>query len=214
MRWTGSADGDVGSAAEGDVAARRRAVYPGPWAWLRQVHGATVHVVDRPGGVQGAPGDALVSATPGVTLAVFTADCAPVALASDEGVIAMAHAGWRGLELGVIEATVTAMRELGATDIRAALGPCIRPCCYAFGADDLDRLAARFGDHVRGETRSGQPAFDIPAAVAAALAPCGVETVAGADVCTGCTPGWFSHRVFGDRARQASLITVEPQGAP
>ncbi len=98
--------------------------------------------------MQGVEGDALVTTRPGVVLAVLTADCAPVALASPEGVVAVAHAGWKGAEVGILEATVEVMRAHGATHIDAALGPCIGPCCYEFGPADLDRLAARFGPAV------------------------------------------------------------------
>ena len=97
-----------------------------------------------------------MSATPGCALAVLTADCAPVALASPEGVFGVAHAGWRGLVAGVLERTVDAMRALGATEIGAVLGPCIRAECYEFGPADLDRVAARLGDGVRATTAVGR----------------------------------------------------------
>lgn len=206
LYWTGRSDGDVGPGAGAAGEHRRRGVHDGPWAWLRQVHGARVHVVDAPGSVQGADGDALVTATPGAALAVFTADCAPVAMASPEGVVGIAHAGWRGLDAGVIESTVGSMRALGASRVDAALGPCIRPGCYEFGAEELDRLAERFGPTVRSQTRAGRPAFDLPAAVSVALERCGAELVLDAAECTACSDAWFSHRARGDAARQATVV--------
>ncbi|MBO0731516.1 MAG: polyphenol oxidase family protein, partial [Acidimicrobiaceae bacterium] len=116
-----------------------------PWTVLRQVHGARVVTVASPGEGSGEPADGAVTTCPGAALAVLTADCAPVALASPEGVVGVAHAGWRGLLAGVIEATVEAMRALGARRVDAVLGPCIRPACYAFGAEDLEIVAARLG---------------------------------------------------------------------
>jgi len=195
------------------LAARRQAVQRGPWAWLRQVHGAAVHVVDEPGGVQGAEGDALVTTRPDVVLAVFTADCAPVALSSPEGVVAVAHAGWRGVEAGVLEATTDAMRALGATRIDAALGPCIRPCCYEFGPAELERLADRLGPAVIGRTRGDRPALDLPAAVAAALGRVGVVVVHDQGDCTACSEGWYSHRARRETQRQATVV-VGPAVSP
>src|SRR5674476_1670641 len=69
-------------------------------------------------------------AAPGTALCVLTADCAAIALASAEGVCSAVHAGWRGLVAGVVEAAVTAMRDLGASDVTASLGPCIHAPCY------------------------------------------------------------------------------------
>jgi YfiH family protein len=191
-----------------DVAARRRAVVDLPWTWLRQVHGAEVVRVEHPGHAAGSTADALVSAEPGCALAVLTADCAPVALASAEGVIGVAHAGWRGLASGVLDATVAAMRALGATDIEAVLGPCIHPECYAFGAEELDRVATLLGDSVRAVTAAGGPALDIPAAVRSALTGAGVDPAAIADVgtCTACSAQHFSWRARREQQRQAAVI--------
>ncbi len=207
--WTGRGEGDLGLGGGTGVDERRRAVWPGPWSWLTQVHGAAVHVVARPGAVQGAPGDGLVTSVPGAALAVFTADCAPVALTSPEGVIGVAHAGWRGLEAGVIGATVAAMRALGASRVEAALGPCIRSECYEFGEQDLERLAVELGDAVRSLSRTGRPALDLPAAVEAALARAGAELTADHGACTACSDAWFSHRARRDTGRQATLVVVE-----
>jgi YfiH family protein len=208
LLWTSRGDGDVGPGAGAAAEARRAVVRPGPWAWLCQVHGAGVHVVTGPGGVQGSEGDALVTAAPGVALAVFTADCAPVALMSPEGVAGLVHAGWRGLEAGVVEATVDAMRQLGATRLEAALGPCIRAECYEFGAAELDRLVARWGPVVRARTASGRPALDLPAAVGVALERSGAELVVDAGVCTACSTDWFSHRARRDVGRQATVLVA------
>lgn len=180
---------------------------PEPWTVLRQVHGARVVVVTAPGEHRGEEADAAVTATPGCTLVVRVADCAPVALEAD-GVVGVAHAGWRGLAEGVLPRTIAAMRELGATDIRATLGPCIRPGCYEFGAEDLDRVAAEVGDHVRGTTTWGTPALDVPAAVRAALAAAGVTDVHDAGTCTACSPDHWSHRARGDRERQAVVAWI------
>lgn len=169
VRWTGRADGDM------------RAVDDPSWTRLHQVHGARVVVVDAPGGGTGEDADAAVTTAPGVILAVLTADCAPIALASPEGVIGAVHAGWRGLAAGVVEAAVAEMRRLGATRVEAALGPCIHAECYD---------------------------SDVPAAVRAALARAGAKLVHDEDVCTACSADHFSWRARRQDERQAMLVWI------
>jgi hypothetical protein len=189
-----------------DVDTRRRAVKDAPWTWLRQVHGDTVVTVTKPGDGAGTKADASVTADAGCVLAVLTADCAPVALVSPEGVAAAVHAGWRGLLAGVLERAVDAARDHGATELRAVLGPCIRAECYEFGVDDLGAVAARLGDGVRALTAQGQPALDVPAAVAAALKQAGVTELTDVGVCTACSEDYFSWRARGELGRQAMVV--------
>lgn len=164
-------------------------------------------VVEAPGQGRGQEGDALVTTAPGAALAIFTADCAPVALASPEGVVGAAHAGWSGVAAGVIERTVEAMRSLGATRVAAALGPCIHAECYEFGAQALDAVVAILGEPVRGTTAAGAPAFDLPAAVRVALGRAGAQLVHDEDVCTACAADrYFSHRARGEPERQAMVV--------
>ena len=118
----------------------------------------------------------------------------------------MAHAGWRGLQAGVVERTVDAMRALGATEVVAALGPCIHAECYEFGADDLATMVDRFGPVAQGTTTEGRSALDVPAVVRRALAEAGVTQVDDVDVCTACSPAHFSHRARGEKERQALVL--------
>ncbi len=203
--FTGVVDGDLAATADG-AAERRRAVVDLPWATLRQVHGADVVVVRHATGAEGRSGDGIVTDVEGLVVAVLTADCAPVALASREGVVGVAHAGWRGLRAGVVQATVAAMRALGATRIEAAIGPCIAAPCYRFGEDDLRSVESVLGPSVRREHRDGGPALDVAAGVAAALDGCGAELVATAPACTACDPGLWSWRGAKDTARQATAV--------
>jgi YfiH family protein len=211
-RWTGRPEGDLGPAPEGDGAAaaeleeRRRALVDRPWSWVTQVHGADVLVVRDPDHGGGAQGDALVSDHPAACLAVFTADCAPIALASPEGVVGAVHAGWRGLMAGVVGSAVGAMRALGASRIEGALGPCIHAECYEFSPADLDAVAADLGPIVRARTATGRPALDLPEAVRASLRAADVELVADEDVCTACSPAHFSYRARGERQRMALVV--------
>jgi YfiH family protein len=205
VRSTGWAQGDLGGNGE-PAQRRRRAVVDLPWTVLNQVHGARVVVVEGPGGAGGEAADAAVTTASGAALAVLTADCAPVALASPEGVLGVAHAGWRGLRAGVVPAVVTTMRRLGATRIEAVLGPCIHPCCYPFGADELDSMEARLGSQVRGTDRHGEPALDLPAGVRAALNSSGATVVGDAATCTSCSDGHWSWRESETRHRQATVV--------
>jgi len=181
-------------------------IEPSRWVWLRQEHGTRVHVAAGPT-TEPPEADAAVTATRGLPIAVLTADCAPVALACDNAV-GIVHAGHRGLEQGVIEAAVAALREIGSGPVRAYLGPCIRPARYEFGAVDLARLVARFGPGVESRSREGRPAFDVPAAVRVALAGCGVEELDDCGVCTATSALHFSYRRDGVTGRQATIVVL------
>ncbi|HVM10039.1 MAG TPA: polyphenol oxidase family protein [Acidimicrobiales bacterium] len=205
VRFTGREEGDVSQHAGVARGARQRAVVDRPWKTARQVHGSRAVFVDSSTGDVG-DADALVTTYRTIAIAVHTADCAPVALAGGD-VAAVAHAGWRGLEAGVLDETVELMRAKGATAIEAALGPCIQPSCYEFGADDLERLVDRFGDSVRSTTSEGTPALDVPAAVRTSLERLDVVLVHDVGTCTACEPDeWFSHRARQEPERQATVV--------
>lgn len=205
--FTGRAEGDLGHGGEfvrevrPEIEARRRAVLDRPWSWLRQVHGDTVVTVAAAGGGAGSVADASVTTSADAALCVLTADCAPIALATQDGTVGVVHAGWRGIVAGVIPKAVAAM---GAGRVVAALGPCIHAECYEFGAADLDAVVAVVGPAARGRTRTGALALDVPAAVKQALRDAGAEVVYDADMCTACRPDdFFSFRARGEMARQA-----------
>jgi YfiH family protein len=180
---------------------------PDGWWWLRQVHGRDVVVAG------GAPrhrptADAAVTSVAALPLVVLTADCAPIALACDDAV-AVVHAGWPGLLVGVIETAVTRLRGTGEGHVRAALGPCVHPEHYEFGRADLERMVARLGPSVESVTSTGAPALDIPAAVGAALARVGVHELDDVGVCTAASPDYFSYRRDGPTGRQALVVELE-----
>lgn len=136
-----------GSSDQAEIVAINRAraaeamgVAPQALVTVNQVHSAEVVTVTAP--LDGRPrADAMVTATPGLALAVLTADCQPVLFADRQaGVIGAAHAGWRGALDGVLEATVAAMEALGAkrAAISAVIGPCISQAAYEVGPEFLD----------------------------------------------------------------------------
>lgn len=209
-RFTERQDGDLAVRGEG-VEHRRASVIDLPWTWLNQVHGGEVVTVDRPGEHVGASADAAVTAVSGIAVAVHTADCAPIALLAPDAV-GVVHAGWRGLSSGVVANAVDALRRLSSGPISAVLGPCIHAECYEFGREDLDALAARFGDDLRAVTRRGSPALDLPAAVRTALAQSGVDSTHDVGCCTSCSPRHWSHRARGDVGRHALVAWLEDEG--
>ena len=210
--FSGRADGDLAVDAPSVDATRARLLADagGPdaaWNWLRQVHGADVVVAERPGQHQGTEADALVTARPGVPIAVQTADCGAVVLTSAEGVLGAAHAGWRGLAAGVVQRTVDRMRALGATEVVAHVGPMIHPECYEFGAEDLAAVREALGPAVEGRTSAGAPALDVPSAVAAALAAADVAVGTTSPGCTACEADrWYSHRARKETGRMAAVV--------
>jgi len=177
------------------------------WVWLHQVHGATVvagerHTSDVP------EADAAVTDRPGIPLVVQTADCAPIALATDDA-IAVVHAGWPGLVAGVIPGAVAHLRAVGSGAVRAVVGPCVHACCYEFGRDDLDLVIAALDRSVEARTSDGALALDIPVAARVALARAGVVDVDDIDVCTVTSRDHFSYRRDGRTGRQALVAVID-----
>jgi YfiH family protein len=167
---------------------------------LTQVHGTEVVTVTAPWPAGAGPrADAMVCAIPGLALGIVTADCAPVLLADAEaGVVGAAHAGWRGAVAGVLEATVAAMRRLGARPGRmvAAIGPCIGPESYEVAADLRDAVlsAGRQDERFLLAGRPGHWQFDLPGYCAARLARAGVATERIAADTAADAERFFSHR--------------------
>jgi purine-nucleoside/S-methyl-5'-thioadenosine phosphorylase / adenosine deaminase len=131
----------------------------GPLARLNQVHGAVVHTVGRDWAGARLTGDGLVTAAPGITLGVFTADCVPILMVDSRRRVASAlHAGWRGTLAGIAGAGVRAMEALGAArqDIGAALGPAIGLCCFEVDGKLADRFARQIPG-ARRHTGTGRP---------------------------------------------------------
>lgn len=114
-----------------------------PIVQLKQIHSAIVHRVSAPV-AEPLAGDGLISNTPGLVLVVKTADCVPVLIADPrQRAVGAFHAGWRGTVARIVEKGVGEMRrQFGSSpaDLRAAIGPCIRRCCYSVG----DELRAEF----------------------------------------------------------------------
>ncbi|MFC6886213.1 MULTISPECIES: peptidoglycan editing factor PgeF [Actinomadura] len=208
----GGAVGDDPAAVRGNRARAAAALGldPARTVWMRQVHGADVAFVERPG-EDLPPVDAIVTTVPGLALAVLVADCAPVLLADPvAGVVGAAHSGRPGTAAGVVPALVERMREHGAEPGRtaAAIGPAACGGCYEVPAEMRDEVAALV-PAARATTAKGTPGLDIRAGVAAQLAEAGVADVRADPRCTIETPGLFSYRRDGRTGRFAGFVWLE-----
>jgi YfiH family protein len=188
--------------------------------WLRQVHGTRVvrlSAADALAGAASHEADACVTAEPGIACAVQVADCLPLLLAAPDGRgVAAAHAGWRGLAAGVLEATVHALCDLAACDpleLQAWLGPCIGPQRFEVGCDVLaafgvpDRVDCdlRFRPHTAGKWLA-----DLPGLARDRLDNCGVRRITGGQWCTASDASrFYSFRRDGVTGRMAALVWID-----
>jgi YfiH family protein len=203
---------------------RRRAidaVAPGAkLVTLHQVHSPDALYVTAPYPDDGRPqGDAMVTDRPGLFLGILTADCAPVLLADREaGLVAAAHAGWKGALAGVVEATVAEMERRGAARARiaAAVGPCIARKSYEVDEAFLRRFVGADPEHERFFTlgRDGHYQFDLEGFVVSRLAEAGLSRIEALGEDTYSQPDRFfsyrraTHQGEPDYGRQISLIAL------
>ena len=197
----------LGDARSDEGRARLRALLPAEPRWLMQVHGIRVldaaQVEDRP------QADASVTRSKNVVCTVMAADCMPVLLADEHGVaVGIAHAGWRGLSAGVIEATVAAM-GLPAGRLLAWLGPAIGPEVYEIGEEVRAAFLQRNGksESAFTPTRPGHWRLDLYAVARQRLAALGVMRVYGGGFCTASDAArFFSYRRDKASERMAAAI--------
>jgi YfiH family protein len=175
--------------------------------WLRQVHGTAVALEPEYGTIPEA--DASYSGSAGATCVVLTADCLPVLLTTTEGSeIGAAHAGWRGLLAGVLEATVNAFNT-PPEHLLAWLGPAISQAAFEVGSevrsaylDDDPATGHFFAPNSRGRWQA-----DLYGLARHRLGRIGVTRVTGGDYCTYNEPQrFFSYRRDGQGGRMASFI--------
>jgi len=196
---------DVAAVADNRHRLRHALGLPAEPAWLDQVHGTGVVVLPRTG--TGAA-DAVVTFMPGQVCAVLVADCLPVVLASRAGDrVGVAHAGWRGLAEGVVEATVAAL-DCEPASLVAWLGPSIGPDAFEVGGDVREAFLERDGG-AAGAFRAGRPGrylADLPALARRRLAALGIGDVTGGGLCTHADPArFYSYRRDGVTGRMAAL---------
>ena len=179
--------------------------------WMNQVHGTRVEVVDAPRGTPLDDTDALVTAAPGLALAVVTADCVPVLMADARAaVIGAAHAGRVGAANGVVLRTLDAMLALGAHagDISVLLGPAVSGPNYEVPQQMAADVEARLPGS-RTTTSAGAPALDLRAGIARQLIDAGVSAIDIDPRCTFADENLFSHRRGAPTGRLASLVWMQ-----
>lgn len=185
-----AADGDLRQAPSRLAWCRRHGIPPP--AVLRQVHGIRVLAAADAPADPPSDGDALVS--DGAAIAVFGADCPPLVLAAPDA-LAVAHCGWRGTAAGMVKAVVAALRAVSRhppSAWTALIGPGAHPDDYEVDAPVLD--ARRWPAGTCQPGRPGHGWLDLPAAVAADAAACGLGAVARCPTSTSRDPGLHSHR--------------------
>jgi YfiH family protein len=179
-------------------------------AWLQQVHGAAVVSADP--GVPAPQADAAWSDEIGIACAVLTADCLPVLLCSRDGAaVAAAHAGWRGLAAGILEATVAAL-PAPPEQLLAWLGPCIGPCHYRVGPEVRAALADREGSAAAFTPDADGGYFaDLRLLAAQRLRALGVAEIDFSTACTACAgERFYSFRRDGVTGRMAAFVLRAP----
>ncbi|SDB58849.1 peptidoglycan editing factor PgeF [Pseudomonas sp. NFACC13-1] len=178
-------------------------------AWLQQVHGIAVVEADP---TRVATADASWTATPGIACTAMTADCLPVLFCNRAGTrVAAAHAGWRGLANGVLEATLDSL-AVPANEVLAWLGPAIGPQAFEVGPEVREAFIAQRPEAVEAFAASpnaGKFLADIYQLARLRLAARGVTAVYGGGLCTVNDPRFFSYRRNPRTGRFASLIWIE-----
>lgn len=180
-------------------------------SWMEQVHGRTATIVDGTEDEPAEATDALVTATPGVAVAVLVADCVPVLLGDAvAGVVAAVHAGRVGARVGVVPAALEAMRSVGAEleRIEVLLGPAICGECYEVPAE-MQRDVEKHLPDSASKTRKGTPGLDIRAGLWRQLAEAGVGRIGVDPRCTFEDRSLFSYRRDGSTGRLAALTWIE-----
>jgi hypothetical protein len=202
----GSRCGDSAYLVEQNRASLNKAL-PSPAQWLHQVHG---NVVVRHSGrsTHEIKGDAVVAFGKGEVCAVLTADCLPVFLCSRSGDrVGVAHAGWRGLAKGILQATVQALDEAPA-NLLAWMGPAIGPAVYEVGSTVAEAFPGEFPAGF--SCHNERFLLDIYSLARLKLAEAGVHSVSGGDFCTLSDPErFFSYRRDGVTGRMASVVWFE-----
>ena len=175
-------------------------------AWLQQVHGITVAQAD-PGIV--ATADASWTATPGIACTAMTADCLPALFCDRAGTrVAAAHAGWRGLAAGVLEATLDTL-DVPAEDVLVWLGPAIGPKAFEVGPEVREVFINQLPEAAEAfvpSDNAGKFMADIYMLARLRLAERGVTAVYGGGFCTVTDPRFFSYRRASRTGRFASLV--------
>ena len=205
---------------------RLRSALPAEPLWLKQVHGADVYdadaafTVEGPVSSQAPEADAAITTCANRVLAIMTADCLPVVLASTDGqALGVAHAGWRGLAAGVLEQTLQALRRRAPaqTSWRAWIGPAISQSCFEVGSDVVDAFTTQDANtsvFFVQKIGKGKWLADLPALARHRLQQAGVDNVELSGDCTYRRADLFySYRREPTTGRMATIAWLSPEAA-
>jgi YfiH family protein len=180
---------------------------------MAPVHGNDVGSVERASDDPVPEVDALVTTVPGLALLALAADCVPVLLGDgDRGVVAVVHAGWRGVLADVVGVTLDAMRDHGARpeSTRAVVGPAICGACYDVPRERFDRVVA-VAPAAASVAHDGRPGLDLRAAVVERLRSAGVTSALHLG-CTYESPALYSFRRDSVTGRHGGVVALLPEG--
>ena len=202
-----SDDGDfsVAQQPENYLAENQRKLYKGEWNWLTQEHGTEIVWLEDDERSFGIRGDALATSSSQKVIAITVADCLPLLLTEQSGILSLMHLGWRGIEEGLLEKTLQFIRTKSSEPITAVLGPCIDTCCYEFGQNELRILVEKYGEKIVGRTNKGSIAFDMRVCVKEILKSFNVDIKYEEDSCTKCDSRYWSFRADGTDKRQVMI---------
>lgn len=176
----------------------------GPTQFMNQVHGDRIALIEEVAD-EIPTADALVTGIPGIALAVMVADCIPLLLSSRESVAAV-HVGRRGLVNEITRKTISVMRDMGASEITAILGPSICGSCYEV-SEDISREVIATHPAAECRTPQGTLSLDLPKALLEVLKDEGIGVI-NEFQCTVENQGLFSYRRDGVTGRQAGVISL------
>lgn len=200
--------GDDPQAVAANRARLQRELHGALPRWLKQVHGVRVL---RDGDPAQEPADAVVTEKSGTACVIMTADCLPLIFCNRYGTrVAAAHAGWRGLAAGVLEAT---LKSMGTTDVLAWMGPAIGPAAYEVGAEVRQTFIEHSAEAAKAFVPSktdGKWWCDLYMLARQRLAAAGVKAVYGGGFCTFTDrERFFSFRRDGETGRMATLVWLD-----
>lgn len=224
VAFTSTAEGNLGGHVGDDpfkVAENRQAlerqlgIEATPVAYMNQVHSAIVVDAVAPNVGEAPTADGLLSRDARQPLAVMVADCVPLVFVGRRGddqdpVSAVAHAGRKGLLDGVIENTMAAMKDAGAQEIEAWIGPAICGKCYEV-PEDMQQESEASRPGISSTTSWGTPALDLPKTAASIVREAG-GTVHETGICTLENDTYFSYRRNAKTGRLAGVVWIAPEG--
>ena len=184
----------------------------GQWNWLSQEHGTEIIWLDENERAFGDKGDALGTSSSQKVIAITVADCLPLLLIEEGGILTLLHLGWRGIEQGLLEKAIQFIETKSNEPMSAVLGPCISSCCYEFGQNDMDTLVEKYGPKIRSETLAGALSLDMKECIREILRSSDVEVKHDDAFCTNCDPRHWSFRGESTDKRQVMIAWKEETG--